>query len=140
MHYDGIPRNAKLIRITLRQVKATGSLSFRSRVNGSDITSAAYNNVFHYGFDTNDADAGHDTNTGGQNTTFLCVIGNWGSTVFHSGFIEMVRVADFQYSGYGVFQHFGYNEGGGMAIHGCLAVLAAPMDGVSVIDSNAVLL
>ena len=133
---DGIPRNAKIIRLTLSQVKASASLQFRVRVNGSTITSASYNHVFHYGFDSADVDASHESNAGTQNGLFLSVIGNWGSEVFHSGLLELVKVSDFKYSGSALWQHYGYNQGGGQAMNGNFVTLSAPITGLTVEDSG----
>tara|TARA_R100000329_G_scaffold33242_2_gene30937 strand:- start:25402 stop:25899 length:498 start_codon:yes stop_codon:yes gene_type:complete len=133
---DGIPRNAKIIRLTLYQVKVSASLSIRVRVNGSTITSASYNHVFHYGFDNADSDSSHDTNAGTQSGLFLSVIGNWGASVFHSGVLELVRIADFKYSGSALWQHYGYNQGGGQAMNSNLVVTSAPITGLTVEDSG----
>jgi len=133
---DGIPRNARIIRLTLSQVKVSATLLFRVRVNGSTITSASYNHVFHYGFDNADSDSQHDTNAGTQNGLYLGVIGDWGSATFHSGLLELVRVSDFKYSGSALWQHYGYNQGGGQAMNGNFVVLSAPITGLTVEDTG----
>tara|TARA_B100000085_G_C18241539_1_gene390137 strand:+ start:81 stop:611 length:531 start_codon:yes stop_codon:yes gene_type:complete len=133
---DGIPRNAKIIRLTLSQVKVSSTLLFRVRVNGSTITSASYNHVFHYGFDNADSDSQHDTNAGTQNGLNLSVIGNWGASVFHSGLLELVKVSDFKYSGSALWQHYGYNQGGGQAMNGCFVTLSGPITGLTVEDTG----